>query len=181
MRWTLFTASVLAFGTALAQADIDEAQDFGIAPSAEMRLEDHASPTPREIPGARTIGTSELRRLLQSPLEERPLVFDVLSEEHLTLPGAIWLPGAGRGSGFDDPLQMRLARLLDFLTAGKRERTLVFLCTGPRCWLSYNAALRAVRLGYHDVRWYRGGIQAWGASGGALREPRVIWERAPEG
>ena len=54
--------------------------------------------------------------------------------------------------------------------------TLVFLCASARCWLSYNAALRAVRLGYADVRWYRGGIEAWGAGGGALAEPRLVWD-----
>ena len=169
-------ASALACGAAHAQALVDEAQDFGVAPSAEMRLEDHASPTPREIPGARTIATSELRRLLQAPLSERPLLFDVLGEAHLSLPGAIWIPGAGRGASFEDELQTRLARLLQFMTAGNRDRMLVFFCTGPRCWLSYNAALRAVRLGYSAVYWYRGGIEAWGAGGGALREPAVAWE-----
>jgi len=160
---------------------VDEAEDFGIAPSSRLRLDDHASPTPRELPGGRAIATDELRRLIQAPLEERPLLFDVLGgDEHPTLPGAIWLPGAGRGSGFDDALQAQLGKFLAFITGGNPERELVFFCSGPRCWLSYNSALRAVRLGYTGVRWYRGGIQAWGASGGALREARVVWERLPE-
>lgn len=55
---------------------------------------------------------------------------------------------------------MRLGRLLEFATRGNRERELVFFCAGPSCWLSYNAALRAARLGYSGVRWYRGGIEA---------------------
>jgi PQQ-dependent catabolism-associated CXXCW motif protein len=160
-----------------AQAPVDEAQDFGVAPSTELKLIGHASATPLAVPGGRTIGTAELRRALQAPLEERPLVLDVLSDPHPSLPGAIWLPGAGLGTGFDDAVQRRLATLLQFLTAGKADRELVFFCTGPRCWLSYNAALRAVRLGYTGVRWYRGGIEAWGESGGALREPRVAWQR----
>jgi rhodanese-related sulfurtransferase len=54
---------------------------------------------------------------------------------------------------------------------------LIFFCFGPRCWLSYNAALRATRLGYTDVRWYRGGLEAWGAGGGALTELRTAWKR----
>ena len=159
---------------------MDEAQDFGVAPSTELKLVGHASATPLVVPGARTIGTAELRRLLQTPVEERPLLFDVLSDPHPSLPGTIWLPGAGLGSGFDDAVQARLATLLQFITAGKADRQLVFFCSGPRCWLSYNAALRAVRLGYTDVRWYRGGIEAWGESGGALREPRVAWQRPAE-
>ena len=51
---------------------------------------------------------------------------------------------------------------------GDTGAPLVFFCAGPRCWLSYNAALRAARLGYGNVLWYRGGIEAWGAGGGAL-------------
>lgn len=156
----------------------DEARDFGVVPRTELRLEDHSSPTPLEIPGARTIGTAELRAALKAPLESRPLLFDVLGGDgHRTLPGAIWLPGAGRGTSFDDDVQAQLAKLLDFATRGDRARPLVFFCAGPSCWLSYNAALRAARLGYSGVRWYRGGIEAWGAGGGALVEPRVVWQR----
>jgi hypothetical protein len=29
------------------------------------------------------------------------------------------------------------------------------------CWMSYNAALRAIHLGFRQVYWYRGGIEAW--------------------
>jgi PQQ-dependent catabolism-associated CXXCW motif protein len=157
---------------------VDEAQDFGVAPSAALRLVDHASPTPLEVPGARTISTAELRKFLQIAPENRPALFDALGEEpHASLPGAIWLPGAGRGTSFDDEIQARLAKTLAAVTAGDRARTLIFFCTGPHCWLSYNAALRAVRLGYPDVRWYRGGLEAWGAGGGALTELRTVWKR----
>jgi PQQ-dependent catabolism-associated CXXCW motif protein len=164
---------------ALGQRADDEAQDYGVAPRAELRLEEHAAPTPLEIPGARIIATAELRQLVQAPLEKRPLLFDVIGDGHLSLPGAIWLPGAGRGTSFDDEIQARLAKTLEQATRGDRSRMLVFFCAGPRCWLSYNAALRAARLGYSGVRWYRGGIEAWGAGGGALSEPRLTWQRAP--
>ena len=159
---------------------VDEAQDFGVAPRATLRLDEHAAPTPLEIPGARTITTAELRQLLQAPPEKRPLMFDAMGEDrHDSLPGAIWLPGAGRGTSFDDGIQARLASALESASGADRARTLVFFCAGPRCWLSYNAALRAARLGYSSARWYRGGVEAWGASGGALTEPRVVWRRAP--
>ncbi len=160
---------------ALCQPKDSEAQDFGVAPRAELRLEEHAAPTPLEIPGAQIIATAQMRRLVQAPTEKRPLLFDVIGDDrHLSLPGAIWLPGAGRGTSFDDEIQARLAKTLELATRGDRSRTLVFFCAGPRCWLSYNAALRAARLGYTGVRWYRGGIEAWGAGGGALTEPRVM-------
>lgn len=170
---------LLVFGGAWAQPPSAEHQDFGVPPTRELRLAELSSPTPLEIPGARLISTAELRRLVQAPLEERPLLFDVLGAEnaHDSLPGAIWLPGAGRGASFDDEIQARLEKLLAFTLRGNPARPLVFFCSSPRCWLSYNAALRAVRLGYSNVRWYRGGIEAWGASGGALVTPRVTWQR----
>jgi PQQ-dependent catabolism-associated CXXCW motif protein len=176
VRHALIALCLVFSGRSLAQA-IDEARDFGVAPTKELRLEDHASPTPLEIPGARVIDTAELRERLEAPLQSRPLLFDVLGEDpHLSIPGAIWLPGAGRGAALDDEVQARLAKLLDFATRGERGRQLVFFCSGPACWLSYNAALRAARLGYAEVRWYRGGLEAWRAARGPLAQPRIRWK-----
>jgi len=186
VRWAFL---LLAFVSAAASAQlavtprlwppVDEAQDFGVPPSTELRLEAHAEPTPLEIPGAQVIATAELRKLMQARHGKRPLLFDVMGEDrHLSLYGSIWLPGAGRGSSFDDEIQARLARMLEVATGGERAQPLVFFCAGPRCWLSYNAALRAVRLGYSNVRWYRGGVEAWGAGGGLLMEPILPWQVA---
>lgn len=176
VRCALIALAFMLCTTVGAQT-FDEARDAGVPPSAELRLDDHASATPLEIPGARVIATAELRTRLEAPLESRPLLFDVLGGDgHLTVPGAIWLPGAGRGASFEDEVQARLAKLLDFATRGVRGRQLVFFCSGPACWLSYNAALRAVRLGYGDVRWYRGGLEAWRAANAPLAPPSVRWK-----
>ena len=168
-----------ATGAALAQAPGAEHEDHGVLPTRQLRLDNFSAPTPLEIPGARTIFTAELRRLMQAPMEDRPLLLDVLGSDnpHESLPGAIWLPGAGRGDSFDDEVQVRLEKLLALAMRDNAARPIVFFCSSPRCWLSYNAALRAVRLGYGNVRWYRGGIEAWGAGGGALTELRATWSR----
>src|SRR5262245_52063453 len=146
MRLLVFLA--LCATPALAQV-VSEMQDFGVAPTSELRLREHAAPTPLEVPGARTITTVELRQLLSAPRSspgaERPLLFDVLSEDrHASLPGAVWLPGAGLGESFDDEVQKRLARTLAQGSGGDRARAMVFFCANAQCWLSYNAALRAV-------------------------------------
>ena len=151
-----------------------------IAPSATLRLSEYSAPTPESIPGARVIGTAELRHAVQGPPSGRPLIFDVRGERQDSLPGAIWLPGAGRGSSYEDAVQRQLAATLREVTRGDASRTLVFFCAGPRCWLSYNAALRAVKLGYRDVRWYREGVEVWGEGGGALAQPVFAWRRPPE-
>jgi len=44
---------------------------------------------------------------------------------------------------------------------GDKSRPMVFYCVDAECWLSYNAALRAIKLGYTNVMWYRGGVAAW--------------------
>ena len=168
---------VLALMLALclaAPARADEDVDYGVAPVATLRTADLSAPTPREVPGAKTIRTGALRESLQT--EPQPLLFDVLGGDvHESLPGAIWLPGAGRGLSFTDSVQARLAQTLKAMTKGDRKRPLVFFCQGPQCWLSYNAALRAVALGYETVYWYRGGIEAWLAAGGDLVALKLTW------
>jgi PQQ-dependent catabolism-associated CXXCW motif protein len=165
-------AMLLACGLAHADEDADfggEDADFGVAPTRELRLADYAAPTPREVPGARVIRTPQLQAWLQRDASARPLLLDVVGGEgHDSIPGAIWLPGAGRGRDFDDAVQARLAGALAALTGRASTRSIVFFCASTKCWLSYNAALRAATLGYTEVYWYRGGIEAWLDAGGDL-------------
>jgi PQQ-dependent catabolism-associated CXXCW motif protein len=142
----------------------DEDRDWGVAPTNRLRLQPYHAPTPLTIPGAQVLRTRELQALLAGA--GAPILIDVLSEEgHVTVAGALWLSGAGRGTNFMDPVQSVLVPLLAKLSAGDKARPMVFLCANSQCWLSYNAALRAVAAGYEKVYWYRGGIEAWAAAG----------------
>jgi PQQ-dependent catabolism-associated CXXCW motif protein len=150
-----------------AQSYADEERDWGVPPSLSLRRPPYTAPTPREIPGARVLRTLELKEMLDRG--ERPLVFDVASgADRTSIAGALRLPGAGRGAHLLDPYQAELAPALQAITAGDKGRQLVFFCVNAQCWLSYNAALRAVALGYSRVYWYRGGLEAWRAAGLAL-------------
>ena len=173
---------VLALTLALclaAPVGADEDADHGLPPVSTLRTADLSAPTPREVPGAKTIRTGALRESLQT--DPPPLLFDVLGGDvHESLPGAIWLPGAGRGESFTDSVQARLAQTLKAMTKGDRKRPLVFFCQGTQCWLSYNAALRAVALGYEAVFWYRGGIEAWLAAGGDVAPLKLTWRNPPK-
>jgi PQQ-dependent catabolism-associated CXXCW motif protein len=136
----------------------------GVAPTNRLRLRPYHAPTPLTIPGAQVLRTRELQALAAGA--GAPILIDVLSEEgHVTVAGALWLSGAGRGTNFMDPVQSVLVPLLAKLSAGDKARPMVFLCANSQCWLSYNAALRAVAAGYEKVYWYRGGIEAWAAAG----------------
>jgi PQQ-dependent catabolism-associated CXXCW motif protein len=159
----LFIAGLLAHAGA-ACAFADEERDWGVAPTRDIRQPPYSAPTPLEAPGARTIVTDALRDLLAST--PAPLLVDVAAgENHLTLKGALWLPDAGRGLHYFDPVQGALAERLSALTAGDKARAVVFFCVNALCWLSYNASLRAAALGYSRVYWFRGGIEAWRAAG----------------
>ena len=56
---------------------------------------------------------------------------------------------------------------LSELAGGNKARAIVFFCLSKTCWLSHNAAVRAVALGY-DVYLYCGGRNAWQAAGLAM-------------
>lgn len=160
----LVCAALAAGAAASHAADVerfaDEDRNWSVAPVSTLRQPPYHAPTPLEIPGATVVHTRELQAMLRGPTP--PILIDVLSGEgHETLAGAVWLGGAGRGEGFGDALQADLARILARIAAGDRSRPLVFFCAGAECWLSYNAALRAVAAGHTRVFWYRGGIDAW--------------------
>lgn len=160
----LIAPALLALGmsgyAAGAERYADEDRDWGIAATRNLRQPPYHGPTPREIPGARVVHTTELRAMVNG--SNPPVLIDVLSGEgHETLAGAAWLGGAGQGGSLSDGLQSDLAPLLLRLAAGDKTRPLVFFCASSQCWLSYNAALRAVAAGHTRVFWYRGGIDAW--------------------
>ena len=72
---------------------------------------------------------------------------------------------ASQGGNFDDQVQRDFGNYLQQVTQGRKDRPMVFYCQSVQCWMSYNAALRATRLGYTNVLWYRGGIEAWQQAG----------------
>ena len=61
-------------------------------------------------------------------------------------------------------MQRGFGEALERVSQGQRDRPMVFYWASIQCWMSYNAALRAIRLGYKQVLWYRGGIEAWKAA-----------------
>jgi PQQ-dependent catabolism-associated CXXCW motif protein len=149
-----------------AAKQVDELQDFGVAPQAWLQA-NVGSPTPTSIPApARVVTTPELIRALNSASPTPFLLIDVLDgAPHATIRGAVRMPVAGHGGSFSDANQQAVVAQLAQVTGGKRDTPLVFFCLGPICWESYNAALRARQAGYQRVYWYRGGLEAWMAAG----------------
>jgi PQQ-dependent catabolism-associated CXXCW motif protein len=145
-----------------------EDEDFGVTPMPRIYNGQHGSfeaPTPTTIAGAETITTWALKAMIAAG-HPPPVLIDAL-DGNLTasLPHAIWLPRAGYGGVLGDELQAKLGAALTKLTHGDKAQPIVFFCRSRTCWLSHNAVLRAVALGYSKVYWYRGGRQAWIAAG----------------
>lgn len=139
-----------------------EDKDWAVPVTTIPRKVPHG-PTPTSIPGARVIKTLALKALLEA--NRNVVVVDVLDAKTRTsIPGAVWMLGAGDGQFFGAE-KSRFSAALEKLTAGDRSKPIIFLCISSECWLSYNASLHAVEAGYKDVIWYRGGTNAWsGAS-----------------
>jgi PQQ-dependent catabolism-associated CXXCW motif protein len=141
----------------------EEDRDWGVPPRSQLRTVEYHAPTPVQIPGGRVVATTALSEMMQK--EPRPYLIDVLGGgEHRTISGAFWMIGAGAGDMSRDE-ERRFVEALNKFAAGDKKRPLVFFCVDSQCWLSYNAALRAIAAGYSNVMWYRGGVAAWREAG----------------
>lgn len=85
---------------------------------------------------------------------------------HRDIAGSAWLPGSGAGA-LDPALEQQFAARLATLTGGNFDKPIVVYCHA-HCWASWNAAKRAINLGYRDVYWYPDGAEAWQDAGHEL-------------
>jgi PQQ-dependent catabolism-associated CXXCW motif protein len=147
----------------LARMESIERQDMRVAPPSQLHAGAMHGPTPTSLPGGRLVTTREIYELVrrtQGNRDTAPRVFDVLGAPE-RLPGALLAVPAAQPGTFDDATQREFGQFLQGVMQGRRDLPMIFYCASTQCWLSYNAALRAVRLGYTNVLWYRGGLDAW--------------------
>jgi PQQ-dependent catabolism-associated CXXCW motif protein len=175
----LLVMSVVALMLAGAEAN---AQSQAPPEPEGYRLDNFRAPTPATLAGATVIGTVEAEALWRQgtaafidvlPQPERPanLPSGTLwrAPSHDTIPGAIWLPNVGYGAlapEMDDYLRHGLA------VASKQDLShpLVFFCI-RNCWISWNAAKRALGYHYSAVFWFPDGTDGW-------READLPFEKA---
>ena len=150
------------------------------------RESDYRAPTPLTLKGARVLTTDEAAALWRTggaafidvlPQAPRPknLPKDVVwrDKPRFDIPGSMWLPDTGYGELAPVMLDYFRRGLDKALGGGKRP--LVFYCLKD-CWMSWNAARRALAVGYTNVAWYPQGSDGWAAAGLPLEkrtpEPR---------
>lgn len=158
-----FGAPQAAGGSELDQLGLLERQDYGVAPSEQLHTGEMHGPTPASIPGGQIVTTKGLVELVrggQAPF----LLLDVLGGPEIIQGAQYAVPAAQPGS-FSDQTQQQFGQFLAQATGGSKQYPLVLYCLSTQCWMSYNAALRAINLGYTNVLWYRGGIEAWKQAG----------------
>ena len=165
MRAALAGVMVLALASAApAQQDTLEPEDY--------RTDNYRSPVPATLAGARVLTTEETEAIWRA---KSGIFIDVLprppkpknlpegtvwrDKPRFSIPGSIWLPDTGYGrlaASTEDYLRQGLARS----TKGNKSALLVIYCQAD-CWMSWNAAKRALSLGYSNVAWYPEGTDGW--------------------
>jgi PQQ-dependent catabolism-associated CXXCW motif protein len=148
------------------------------------RQSDYRAPTPTTLKGARVLTTEEAAAIWRAgdaafidvlPQAPRPknLAPEVVwrDKPRSDIPGSLWLPDTGYGELA--PVMLDYFRRGLDKALGGRPRPLVFYCLAD-CWMSWNAAKRALALGYANVAWYPGGSDGWAAAG------LPVEKRAPE-
>lgn len=163
-----------------------ELQDYGVPPQQQLQTNMHG-PTPTSIPGGQVVTTDRLLAMYQQGMQSGGLlVFHVLGPGP-TLPMAQNAVGAAQAGNFQDQTQQQFGQYLQQVTQGNKGVPMVFYCQSTQCWMSYNAALRAINMGYTQVYWYRGGIEAWhavqnmamnGQQGGQIQQPPSGYQNA---
>jgi adenylate cyclase len=146
--------------------------DPGLPITAGVRLSNLLGPTPVGAPGVSTIKTSELRALVRDQSggagsDKPPLLLWTECSDCLDIafPDAISVPDALRHGVLDDDKRRGLKTFVDRLLRGNRTRPLITMGWSTGWWGARNLAIELATLGYPNVFWYRGGLEAWDVAG----------------
>ncbi len=152
------------------------------------RMDNYREPVPRTLKGARVMDTVAAEAIYAAkeaifidvyPRAPKPpnLPKGTLWRDppHTTIKGAYWLANVGYGALPPEDVRYFKEHLAAY-TGGDRAKPLVFFCERD-CWMSWNAAKRALEYGYETVIWYPDGIDGWLEAGNdfmnAKPEPQV--------
>jgi PQQ-dependent catabolism-associated CXXCW motif protein len=155
--------------------------DVGPAPPADAerpsepdayRMDEYRKPVPATLKGA-TVLTSEKAGELWT--NKQAIFVDVYPRApkppnlpkgtfwrepiHHSIENATWLANVGYGV-ISAEIEAYFKKNLEKLTGDDKSRAIVFYCLRD-CWMSWNAAKRALTYGYSNVMWYPDGTDGW--------------------
>ena len=178
MTWGRGTLLALLFlaPTTLVAGEADLATAAAGSPfveePADYRDDGYSEPVPATLAGATVVSTDEAYALWRGgevafidvlPRAPKPANLPagtIWNEKpRVSIEGAIWLPNTGYGKLADVTLAYFRAGL-EKATEGNKDKPVLFFCL-PDCWMSWNAAKRALELGYSHVYWYPDGSEGW--------------------
>lgn len=147
--------------------------DTPVPEPADYRMSDFRSPVPATLRGAKVLTADEAADLWNG--KSGAIFIDVYPQgpkpanlppgtfwrdpAHRSIEGAHWLPNVGYGAlspAIEDYFRTRM----ETLTGGNKDARLVFFCL-RNCWMSWNAAKRAIEAQYTNVMWFRDGTDGW--------------------
>ena len=136
------------------------------------RTDNYRAPVPATLQGARVLATEDAEAIWR---EKRGAFIDVLprapkpknlpagtvwrDQPRFDIPGSTWLPDTGYGT-LAPATEAYLRKGLEQASRGNKSTLLVFYCLAD-CWMSWNAAKRALTYGYTNVAWYPDGTDGW--------------------
>ncbi|SFU19722.1 PQQ-dependent catabolism-associated CXXCW motif protein [Sedimentitalea nanhaiensis] len=136
------------------------------------RMDHYRAPVPQTLAGATVVGPEQAYILWQSgevgfvdvlPQAPKPpnLPKGTIwrDKPRDSIPRAIWLPNVGYGAIADVTAQY-FRDGLDRITGGDTDHPVLFFCLED-CWMSWNAAKRAIEWGYAQVYWLPEGTDGW--------------------
>lgn len=173
MRRLAGRAAAAALMLALAAFLAPEAAAAEPVPEPQgYRMDNFRSPVPLTLKGAKVLSGDQAADLWN---DSSAIFIDVYPQApkpknlpagtfwrdpaHRSIEGAHWLPNVGYGA-LSDSIADYFHTRLERLTHGDRNAAIVFFCLRD-CWMSWNAAKRALAAGYRNVMWFRDGTDAW--------------------
>lgn len=143
-----------------------------VSEPAGYRLDYYDDTVPETLKGATRVSAVDVARLQST---QDVLIVDVIPEhrrpdelpegqvwfpvEHEGISGALWLPDVGYGA-LSEKTEAYFKHHLNMATGSDTLTPMVFYCR-MNCWMSWNAAKRALSYGYTNVYWFSDGIDDW--------------------
>jgi PQQ-dependent catabolism-associated CXXCW motif protein len=154
-----------------------------VAEPSGYRMTQYRAPVPATLRGARVVTTAQAEALWR---DKEAVFFDVMPQPPKPanlpagtiwrdkarngIPGSIWLANVGYGAISEETARY-FRESLSVNTGGDKSRAILFYCMTD-CWMSWNAAKRAMDWGYQSVIWYPPGSDGWEKAGLPLEESR---------